>query len=289
MTWASPHWPGGDTRQATAGGTFSCIVDRRLCKSIQYFHSRLQFLLAFRDSIKVHRSLRDVCMLHCDVNVQSIPVGRSDAEGGWKGALVDFDLATLGTRAFQSVKVLKGNKQDEPRSTGSRRVMRDYLDDLESFYWCFCWVCFNYDGPRTRRGITHYPWQTHDPATAATLKTCHLLSGWDPALVRPCFRRDFGDLLLNAEAEKMYNHVLRVVQAAIDDLGPEDQATNEEEDVPDDSEFGSEVQLMIEPPSTVQKQRAPTRKSRFATTIMSLQSPRKADEESSDTQPEHKR
>ena len=47
-------------------------------------------------------------------------------------------MATMqGTRAFQSVQVLRSFECNLPESEASskQRFMHDYADDLESFYW----------------------------------------------------------------------------------------------------------------------------------------------------------
>ncbi|KAL1742493.1 hypothetical protein HDZ31DRAFT_65913 [Schizophyllum fasciatum] len=159
-------------------------------------------------------------------------------------------MIAQGTRAFQSVQMLRGGQYAQD----GERLVHDYFDDLESFYWCLCWICFGYDGPRKPTDNTlPQQWQQGSPMAAANAKASHLLDEWDPACVRPYFGKDIDALLrclhalfrgsyqvkeqliksksvhtrtldvIRVEAERTYEYVLGVIQRTIDNLGPEDE------------------------------------------------------------------
>ncbi|KAJ3487660.1 hypothetical protein NLJ89_g11691 [Agrocybe chaxingu] len=94
-------------------------------------------------------------VIHRDISVNNVLIGADGAEEGWRGVAIDLDMAVFwereltmalvdfrtGTRAFQSLFVLNSEKD-----RGKKRILaHDYLDDLESFFYVFCWVCMRYD------------------------------------------------------------------------------------------------------------------------------------------------
>ena len=58
----------------------------------------------------------------------------------------EFYCRLQGTRAFQSINVLTSY------IPGNKARPRSYMDDLESFFYVLCWICFGYDGPGKRIG-----------------------------------------------------------------------------------------------------------------------------------------
>ncbi|KAL1742499.1 hypothetical protein HDZ31DRAFT_65919 [Schizophyllum fasciatum] len=337
-TVSGSRWPGGT--QGVADRTYGCVVLRRYGKSIDHFGSRLELLVAFRDSVKGLRNLWRIWILHRDVSIHNILLGVPGAQDGWKGVLIDLDMAIsmlrersdlgvdfrTGTRAFQSIQVLKSyeNVNDSAR-TNSQRLMHDYMDDLESFYWCMCWICFSFEGPGqpTTNAILNQ-WQQDDPVAAAAFKFSHLMGVWQPSLVKPYFRKDFNTLLqslhtlfqetnkykqmliekkkvhtrtidkIRHEAEQTYDYVLRTIEETIKNLGPEDQAIDEdgEEQGEAKDEEDTDVEFKLPPmpqaKPALQKGPAKTRKLGPTTTSSSFTNKRKASEES-DEAPEQKK
>ncbi|KAL1664074.1 hypothetical protein GGF50DRAFT_55590 [Schizophyllum commune] len=197
-----------------------CAVLRRYGETIDEFKSPLQLLVAVRDAIQGHWNLWKIYILHRDVSIQNILLGRPGAEDGWRGVLIDLDMAIClyrqtsdanvdfrtGTRAYQSVQVLRSYKYAESAPTSGQRLMHDYMDDLESFYWCLCWICFSYEGPgNCKKSDIPKEWQDNDPQVAAGAKSEHLLSDFESNDVKDYFE-DFIPLLefLHGLFQKMY-------------------------------------------------------------------------------------
>ncbi|KAI3997991.1 hypothetical protein K525DRAFT_215149, partial [Schizophyllum commune Loenen D] len=106
----------------------------------------------------------------------------------------------------QSVQVLRSYKYAESAPTSGQRLMHDYMDDLESFYWCLCWICFSYEGPgNCKESDIPKEWQDNNPQIAAGAKSEHLLSDFESNDVKEYFK-DFIPLLefLHGLFEKMY-------------------------------------------------------------------------------------
>ncbi|KII91911.1 hypothetical protein PLICRDRAFT_28393 [Plicaturopsis crispa FD-325 SS-3] len=139
--------------------------------------SRLELLWALCDVLRGD-SDRDQFFpagnLHGDISAQSIHIDDRDVPGK-RGVLVDLDSAVVrsrltsscrhdlrtGSYAFQSVQVLLGH------------LPHTYLDDLESFFYVLCSICFDYE-----HGGKHVPerpvflrkWEAHDAESAALAK-----------------------------------------------------------------------------------------------------------------------
>lgn len=73
-----------------------------------------------------------------------------------------------GTRAFQSMNVLESYS---PFTNKCKR--RDYMDDLESFFYVLCWICCRYSGPGQKLKIPPAAimrWDVDNPKDAADAK-----------------------------------------------------------------------------------------------------------------------
>ncbi|TRM70364.1 hypothetical protein BD626DRAFT_544754 [Schizophyllum amplum] len=263
------RWPGG-----TGDGTkfhdceWSSIVLRRYGDSIDHFKDHIQILVTLRDAINGHRGLWDMYILHRDVSITNILMGVLDAPEGWKGVLIDLDMAVsllsesskvgvdyrTGTRAFQSLHVLNSYEYElaDPDAQtvppDSQRLMHDYSDDLESFYWCLCWICFSYDGPgKFAQTDMLTEWGSDSPRQAFAAKMLHLALPFQKEAVKPWFR-PFVPLLehlhdfclenyngrqtlvekerahirdvsaMRKDSKQRYNFVLHAIQTTIDDL-----------------------------------------------------------------------
>ncbi|KAH9476244.1 hypothetical protein JR316_0011815 [Psilocybe cubensis] len=166
---------------------FSRIVLEAYGKPLDYFNNRRHLLFAFRDAVNGHRNLwRDKHILHRDVSINNILHGKEGSVEGSRGVLIDLDMAICltrqapltgtfrtGTRAFQSITVLRSEKN------GEHARPHDYLDDLESFFYVFAWICSTYTGPHERlesepRALV--AWQ-EDVVVAIGMKTAFL---YDP-------------------------------------------------------------------------------------------------------------
>ncbi|KAF5323747.1 hypothetical protein D9619_012876 [Psilocybe cf. subviscida] len=130
---------------------FTRVVLEAYGPPIHYFETPLQVLYAFRDAVAGHRALWIKNILHRDVSIHNILIGKEDARAGNRGVLIDLDMAInvtaytpsknprTGTRAFQSVITLRPD---------ARMIPQDHRDDLESFYYVLLWICSLFISPR---------------------------------------------------------------------------------------------------------------------------------------------
>ncbi|PPR02867.1 hypothetical protein CVT24_002292 [Panaeolus cyanescens] len=124
---------------------------------ITQFTSVVQFLEGFRDAIEGHRNMWKKGILHRDISINNILYGKEGNDNESRGVLIDMDLVIFfdrmqslskadwltGTHAFQSVHVLESGLPTT--GFGDKFVpVHDYIDDLESFFWVFCWVTIGY-------------------------------------------------------------------------------------------------------------------------------------------------
>ncbi|KAF4996949.1 hypothetical protein FDECE_12272 [Fusarium decemcellulare] len=115
--------------------TLSINIVSPLGRPLGEFDNILEFLEAYRDAIKGHRSLLlDGKILHQDISKNNIIISDSKKEGEPRGVLIDFDLAMdlavgpqrpgelVGTKIFMAIDLLAG----KPHT---------YRHDLESFLY----------------------------------------------------------------------------------------------------------------------------------------------------------
>ncbi|KAH8713512.1 hypothetical protein HC256_006658 [Beauveria bassiana] len=119
----------------------SCIVISPAGRVISDFSTIRELLEALRDAIRAHRSLYlQGRILHRDISSNNIIITRPDQADGFKGMLIDLDLAKernsgpsgarhqTGTVQFMAIEVLRG-------------VDHTYRHDLESFFYVLIWMC----------------------------------------------------------------------------------------------------------------------------------------------------
>ena len=73
-----------------------------------------------------------------------------------------------GTRAFQSINILRSYKQK------NKFTPHSYMDDLESFFYVLCWVCCGYSAPGKRIeefSSAFADWEHHTAKQGADVKT----------------------------------------------------------------------------------------------------------------------
>ncbi|KAL1728092.1 hypothetical protein EV714DRAFT_274959 [Schizophyllum commune] len=194
----------------TGGGTNSdTLTLERICsrvilcpygRPVGYFESRERLLAAFRDAIKGHCGLSRRAIVHQDVGLHNILLGAPDAPDGHMGVLVDHDIGPsllrdpgdayvdcrTGTRAYQSIQVLESSGYGDTASSGGERLLHDYLDDLESFYWSLCWISFTRGGSPTTDHLRY--WNAGSPIIASNAKCAHLLMRFYPSSVKDHFK-----------------------------------------------------------------------------------------------------
>ncbi|KAG2012269.1 other/FunK1 protein kinase [Coprinopsis cinerea AmutBmut pab1-1] len=127
------------------------IILKKYGPPIHKFKTVLDVLYALIDAIRAHqRMVKEKGVLHRDISVNNILLGiaGADSEEGWRGVLIDFDMAIFldraeallnelrtGTRMFQSLNVLQAWRP------------HDYLDDLESFLYVLIYLVLAFPEP----------------------------------------------------------------------------------------------------------------------------------------------
>ncbi|OTB04962.1 hypothetical protein M426DRAFT_11051 [Hypoxylon sp. CI-4A] len=120
---------------------YSCLVVSPAGRVISEFRTIRELLESERDAIKAHRSLYvKGNILHRDISSNNIIITKPEMAGGFKGMLIDLDLAKVrdsgpsgarhqtGTMQFMAVEVL-------------RKTDHTYRHDLESFFYVLLWMC----------------------------------------------------------------------------------------------------------------------------------------------------
>ncbi|KAL7963382.1 serine/threonine-protein kinase Sgk2 [Trichoderma compactum] len=132
------HTPGEDLWE---NRIYSCLVISPAGRVIGSFNTVKELLESLRDAIKAHQSLYTTGnILHRDISPNNIIITKPKAEDGFKGMLIDLDLAKVrdsgasraqyqtGTMQFMAIEVL-------------RNVDHTYRHDLESFFYVLIWMC----------------------------------------------------------------------------------------------------------------------------------------------------
>ncbi|KAK7229650.1 hypothetical protein V2G26_001820 [Clonostachys chloroleuca] len=120
---------------------YSCLVISPAGRVISDFKSIKELLEAMRDAIQAHQSLYKAGnILHRDISSNNIIITEPDTADGFRGMLIDLDLAKVrdsspsgarhqtGTMQFMAVEVL-------------RTADHTYRHDLESFFYVLLWMC----------------------------------------------------------------------------------------------------------------------------------------------------
>ena len=149
-------------------------------RSISQFKSVAELLGSLRDAIKVHRSLfTDGKILHRDISENNIIVTDPEKADGFKGMLIDLDLAKeegkgpsgarhrTGTMEFMAIEVLLG-------------ISHTYRHDLEAFFYVLIWLC-------ARRG-----WALSGASKRP--RTSSMLSHWYTGTYKDIARNKLGDM-----------------------------------------------------------------------------------------------
>ncbi|CAA7264865.1 unnamed protein product [Cyclocybe aegerita] len=197
----------------------------------------MEILTALRDAICDHQTWLHRGFLHQDVCVDNILIDKNHDKGkpGRLGILIGLDTAIClaqmdaprprdsrtGTRAYQSANVL--NSYTEP----SECRPHSHLDDLESFFYTLCWICFSYSGvgkkiPGTPRTLLY--WDDKNPRLAYAAKKLFFA---DPVPVDKYFflphtlklqtsPPSLAEVLLTADED--YRKVLKMVDDAIKEI-----------------------------------------------------------------------
>ncbi|KAI8963080.1 hypothetical protein F5Y11DRAFT_320796 [Daldinia sp. FL1419] len=120
---------------------YSCLVISPAGRVISEFRTIRELLESVRDAIKAHQSLYvKGKILHRDISSNNIIITKPEMANGFKGMLIDLDLAKVrdsgpsgarhqtGTMQFMAIEVL-------------RKTDHTYRHDLESFFYVLLWMC----------------------------------------------------------------------------------------------------------------------------------------------------
>ncbi|KAK1249762.1 hypothetical protein MKX08_009765 [Trichoderma sp. CBMAI-0020] len=120
---------------------YSCLVVSPASRVINGFKTIKELLKSMRDAIKAHQSLYITGNIHHrDISSNDIIITNPTTADGFKGLLIDLDLAKIrdsgpsgaqhqtDTMQFMAVEVL-------------RTVDHTYRHDLESFFYVLLWMC----------------------------------------------------------------------------------------------------------------------------------------------------
>ncbi|KAJ3525599.1 hypothetical protein NMY22_g10504 [Coprinellus aureogranulatus] len=184
------------------------VVLKQYGRSLRHFTSELQAICALRDTLYAHCKLfEDKLVLHRDVSMQNILLGKPDAFPGTRGILIDFDMAVkadprpissiqvdcrTGTRLYQSLSVLDSYAAD------SKATAHDYLDDLESYLYVLTHLMYGWAGPGqeiTPRPSFLLDWDNETPRIALGLKKLFIVTDIDFAGVAPFWGKACRELL----------------------------------------------------------------------------------------------
>ncbi|KAG6147827.1 hypothetical protein E4U37_007778 [Claviceps purpurea] len=151
-----------------------------LGRPLDEFGSILELLECLRDAIKAHRSLyMESGILHRDISINNIIITEPAKADGYKGMLIDLDLARditkdpsgqrhrTGTIEFMAIGVLLGRQHT-------------YRHDLESFLYVFIWLCFVYGSKgKGREPMDAIPgWSKRSLDVIAEMKLGHMGSSF---------------------------------------------------------------------------------------------------------------
>ncbi|OTB09701.1 hypothetical protein K445DRAFT_323716, partial [Daldinia sp. EC12] len=120
---------------------YSCLVISPAGRVISEFRNIRELLESLRDAIKAHQSLYiKGKILHRDISPNNIIITKPELANGFKGMLIDLDLAKvrdngprsaqhqIGTMQFMAIEVL-------------RKIDHTYRHDIESFFYVLLWMC----------------------------------------------------------------------------------------------------------------------------------------------------
>ncbi|KAF8971794.1 hypothetical protein BDZ97DRAFT_1785176, partial [Flammula alnicola] len=180
--------------------TFYRLILEYYGKSIVGFETREDVLFAIRDAIAGHQNLWNEHILHRDVSINNILIGQPGSTAGYRGILIDLDMAIL-IDCKESLK--EADFRTGTRAFQKTAIYHDYLDDLESFFYVLCWVCLGYDGPNQK--VEPFPellqsWESGAPQTAARAKNVFLFRRIRGSVVTDYFGPIFNTLLTQLQA-----------------------------------------------------------------------------------------
>jgi hypothetical protein len=201
--------------------------------------SPLRLLEALEGCIAGHQALFDAGILHREISINNLMVNNHTKDPHRKSFLIDLDVAIpypmrndedlharTGTKVYMSIGLLL------------KRNIHTHVDDLESFFWVFIWICIHYpdDQRKGMPGVTD--WNHFAPRDLGTSKSGYLTN---PDLLTTLFTPQYqqSQPLLNCvtrfakimsnkrireqESAKLYQQILQNLQQAQEELRKEDE------------------------------------------------------------------
>ena len=138
---AKPSLYTPDRNEPYENRILSCLVISPAGRVVSDFQTVRELLETLRDAIRAHQSLYTKGrILHRDISSNNIIITKPETSDGFKGMLIDLDLAKerdskpsgarnqTGTMQFMAIEVLRG-------------ADHTYRHDLESFFYVLLWMC----------------------------------------------------------------------------------------------------------------------------------------------------
>ncbi|KAF6747057.1 hypothetical protein DFP72DRAFT_921126 [Ephemerocybe angulata] len=166
-----------------------CVVLECYGDSVFEFNTQTQAIAAIRDTLSGYKSLsEDKEIIHRDISKNNVLLGKQGASKGWRGVLIDLDMAArkdrtvdevsqdhrTGTRMYMSTAVLASF---DPRNRPS--PPHNVLDDLESIHYVLTELMFGFEGPHklvAERPQLLVDWQTETHHNALNSKNSYFIN-----------------------------------------------------------------------------------------------------------------
>ncbi|EFP93001.1 FunK1 12 [Puccinia graminis f. sp. tritici CRL 75-36-700-3] len=201
--------------------------------------SPLRLLEALEGCITGHQALFDAGILHRDISINNLMVNNDTKDADRKSFLIDLDVA---------IRYPTRNDEDLHARTGTKVFMsigllfklntHTHVDDLESFFWVFIWICIHYPDDQ-RKGlseVTH--WNQYTPEGLGASKSGYLTHpGFLTKHFTPQYQQSqplldcvtrFAKIMSNEQIREqksaiLYQQILKNLQQAQEELRKEDK------------------------------------------------------------------
>ena len=189
----------------------TCIAIKPAGRLISTFRDATELVVVMRDAIQASKNLfLQGKILHRDISSNNIIIVDSAIGCGYKGYLIDFDMATMvdenpqnvrtgseritGTLKFMAIEILETAYRD-----GKSSLVHTYRHDLESFLYVFLSICV--DRGRNHSHVDPFSgWYLNSYEDMAYIKFSHMSSQHFDRAVLSKFPRRLESLKAPAKA-----------------------------------------------------------------------------------------